>query len=69
VLSRAESLYDEEEQMKTLSRKLADIPKTDDPALLNEAKSLIIRLQGINRRWNIDGLDRFLKERQRELFF
>jgi hypothetical protein len=55
--------------MRTLSKKLADIPKTDDPSLLGEAKSLIIRLQAMNRRWNIDGLDRFLKNRQRELFF
>lgn len=49
--------------------KLASIAKTDDPALLEAAKAIIIRLQAMNRRWNIDGLDRFLKERQRELFF
>ena len=55
--------------MQILSKKLADIPKTDDPNVLSEAKSLIIRLQAINRRWNIDGLARFLKQRQRELFF
>jgi hypothetical protein len=55
--------------MQELSKKLAAIPKTDDPALIEEAKSLIIRLQAMNRRWNIDGLGRFLKERQRELFF
>lgn len=59
----------EESQMQELSRRLADIPKTDDPSLLEEAKSLIIKLQAINRRWNIDSLGRFLKERQRELFF
>jgi hypothetical protein len=69
VLSRAEALYREEDQMRELSMKLSAIAKTDDPVVLDEAKSLIIRLQAMNRRWNIDGLGRFLKERQRDLFF
>ena len=55
--------------MRALSKELAAISKTEDPILLAEAKSLIIRLQAMNRRWNIDGLGQFLKERQRELFF
>lgn len=55
--------------MKLLSRRLAAIGKTDEPWVLAEAKNLIIRLERMNRRWNIDGLDRFLKERQRTLFF
>lgn len=69
MFSRAESLYNEENQMKDLSRQLAGIRKTDPPEMLEEARTLIIRLQGMNRRWNIDGLDRFLRERQRELFY
>lgn len=55
--------------MKQLSQRLVKIPKTDDAALLQEAKELIIRLKTINRRWNIEGLDRFIKQRQQELFF
>lgn len=55
--------------MELLSRRLAAIPKTGDERLLNEAKDLIVKLTAINRRWNIDGLDRFLKERQKDLFF
>lgn len=55
--------------MQALSQKLAEIPRTDDPSQLDEAKLLISRLQAMNRRWNIEGLDQFLKQRQRELFF
>ena len=55
--------------MKALSQKLAAIPKTDVPELLKEAKQLIIKLQAMNRRWNIEGLNKFLIDRQRELFF
>lgn len=55
--------------MKRLSEQLAAISKTGDAAQLREAKELIIRLKTINRRWNIEGLDLFLKERQRDLFF
>ena len=55
--------------MRRLSKKLAAIPKTRDERLLSEAKELIIRLKTINRRWNIDGLDRFIKDRQKDLFF
>ena len=55
--------------MKELSRRLAVIPKTDSPELLGEAKQLIIKLQAMNRRWNIEGLNKFLIDRQRDLFF
>jgi len=69
VFSRSESLYNEEVQMKELSQRLAAIPKTEAPELLEEAKKLIIKLQAMNRRWNIEGLNKFLIDRQRELFF
>ena len=55
--------------MMQLSKKLAAIPETTDEKILNEAKELIIRLKAINRRWNIDALDQFIKDRQRVLFF
>jgi len=69
VFSRSESLYGEEEQMKRLSQKLAAITKTGDENALIAAKDLIIRLKTMNRRWNIGRLDRFLKQRQKDLFF
>jgi len=69
VFSRAESLDREEEQMQVLSKQLANIAKEDGGIALDEAKSLIGRLHSINLRWNIAGLDLFLKERQRSLFF
>jgi len=69
VFSRSESLYNEENQMKELSRQLAGIRKSDSPEMLEQARQLIIRLQGMNRRWNIEGLDRFLRKCQKELFF
>jgi hypothetical protein len=69
VFSRSESLYNEENQMKELSRQLAGIRKSDTPEMLEQARQLIIRLQGMNRRWNIEGLERFLRKRQKELFF
>ncbi|MFO7557219.1 MAG: hypothetical protein R6X10_00180 [Desulfobacterales bacterium] len=55
--------------MKELSQRLAAIPRTGGPDLLKEAKQLIIRLQEMNRRWNIEGLNKFLIQRQRDLFF
>jgi len=69
VFSRSESLYNEENQMKELSRQLAGIRKSDSPEMLEQARQLIIRLQGMNRRWNIEGLERFLRKCQKELFF
>lgn len=54
--------------MKELSMKLSSISKTDDEALLEEAKRVIRKLRKINLRWNIAGLTEFLKERRRELF-
>jgi hypothetical protein len=55
--------------MKELSRRLAEIPKTKDPAVLEEARGIISRLHSMNRRWNIPELKQFLLERQRELFY
>ena len=55
--------------MKELSRRLAAITKTDTPEILEEAKKLIIKLQAMNRRWNIEALNKFLIDRQREIFF
>jgi hypothetical protein len=57
----------EPDQMKALSRTLAAIPKTKDPALLEEARLIISKLHSINRRWNIPKLHEFLLQRQREL--
>ena len=55
--------------MKDLSRQLAQYRKTDSPERLVQARQLIIRLQDMNRRWNIEGLERFLRKRQQELFY
>lgn len=69
VFSRAESLENEQGQMKELSMRLARIPKTRDPTLLAEAKAIIVQLREMNIRWNIKELHCFLNERQKELFF
>jgi hypothetical protein len=69
VFSRAEALENEEGQIKALSQKLAAIPRTEDPALLEEARKLISKLHAMNKRWNVPELNRFLIERQKELFF
>jgi hypothetical protein len=55
--------------MKELSRRLAAIPKTKDPAVLEEARGIISKLHSMNLRWNIPELKDFLLQRQRELFF
>ncbi len=55
--------------MEALSKALAGVSISDPPEVLHEAKQMMIRLYGMNRRWNIAGLDAFLKERQRALFF
>lgn len=68
VFSRAESLEDEEVKMRELSKRLAGIVRSRNPKAMAEARRLITRLHDINRRWNIPALDRFLKERQRDLF-
>lgn len=68
VFSRAESLEDEEMKMHEYSRRLAVITKTDNPAILEEAKMLITALREMNMRWNIPQLHQFLIERQKELF-
>ncbi len=55
--------------MKELSKRLAAIPKTKDPAVLEEARGIISRLHSMNLRWNIPELKQFLLQRQRELFY
>jgi len=55
--------------MKELSRRLATIEKTSDPADLEEARGLLTKLHSMNRRWNIPELKQFLLKRQKELFF
>ncbi|MGW8322606.1 MAG: hypothetical protein ACWGSD_13730 [Thermodesulfobacteriota bacterium] len=55
--------------MKELSRRLAAIQKSSDPAVLEEARGLLTRLHSMNRRWNIPELKQFLLQRQKELFY
>ena len=55
--------------MKELSLRLLSISRTDDQALLDEARKIMTKLKRINLRWNIAGLDEFIRERQKELFF
>ena len=69
LFSRAEALENEDEQMKELSKRLAVIKKDEGPVRLREAKVIITKLRQMNLRWNIDQLDVFLKQRQKELFF
>jgi DNA repair exonuclease SbcCD ATPase subunit len=69
LFSRAEALENEEEQMKELSKRLAAITKGSEEIRLKEAKAIISRLRAMNMRWNIESLNQFLTQRQRELFF
>ena len=69
LFSRAEALENEEEQMKELSKRLAAITKGSDEIRLKEAKAIISRLRTMNMRWNIEALNQFLTQRQKELFF
>ncbi len=69
MFSRTESLEEEPDRMKELSQRLAEIPKTKDPALMEEARGIISRLHSMNRRWNIPELKQFLLQRQRDLFY
>ena len=69
MFSRTESLEQEPDQMKELSRQLAAIEKTSDPAVIEEARGLLTRLHSMNRRWNIPELKKFLLQRQKELFY
>ncbi|MEE9420763.1 MAG: hypothetical protein V3W43_14885 [Desulfatiglandaceae bacterium] len=62
-------MENEDEQMKELSKRLAAIPRGAEEVRLKEAKVIISRLRAMNMRWNIEPLDRFLTQRQRELFF
>lgn len=55
--------------MKELSKRLAAIPRTEDPALLEEARGIISKLHSMNLRWNIPELKQFLLQRQKELFY
>jgi hypothetical protein len=69
LFSRSEGLEREEEEMRELSRKLAAIPRSEDKVMMKEAKQIITKLRQMNQRWNLKGLDDFIKSRQRELFF
>lgn len=69
MFSRTESLEEEPDKMKELSKRLAAIPRTADPALLEEARGIITTLHSMNMRWNIPELKQFLLRRQKELFF
>ena len=69
MFSRTESLEQEPEQMKELSRRLAAIEKTTDTAALEEARGLLTKLHSMNRRWNIPELKQFLLQRQKELLY
>ena len=55
--------------MKELSKRLAAIEKTSDPAALEEARGLLMRLHSMNKRWNIPELNKFLLQRQKDLFY
>jgi hypothetical protein len=69
LFSRAEALETEDEQMRELSKRLAIISKGDGDVRLKEAKVIISKLRAMNLRWNIESLDRFLLERQKELLY
>jgi hypothetical protein len=69
LFSRAEALENEDEQMRELSKRLAIISKGDGDVRLKEAKVIISKLRAMNLRWNIESLDRFLLERQKELLY
>lgn len=55
--------------MKELSKRLAAITKGSEEIRLKEAKAIISRLRSMNMRWNIESLNQFLTQRQKELFF
>jgi len=55
--------------MKELSKRLAAISKDAEPERLQEARVIIAKLRSMNMRWNIDGLTKFLRAKQKELFF
>jgi hypothetical protein len=69
LFSRAEALENEDEQMRELSKRLAAIPKGAGEIRLKEAKVIISKLRAMNLRWNIDSLDHFLLQRQKELLY
>lgn len=69
MFSRAEALENEDEQMRELSKRLAAISKEEGDVRLKEAKAIISKLRAMNLRWNIDALDRFLLQRQKELLY
>ena len=69
MFSRTEALERETVQMKELAARLASIPRTQDPALREEARGLISRLHTMNQRWNIVGVREFLIQRQKEILY
>ncbi len=68
MLSRAEGLEQEQQKMKDLSLILSSIHSTDSEEKLEEARNIISGLRKMNLRWNISGLEGFLKKRQTDLF-
>jgi len=55
--------------MRELSERLAGISPTAGDQELAEARQLIAKLRNMNLRWNVPELAKFIKSRQRELFF
>ena len=55
--------------MRELSKRLAAIPKGADDNRIKEAKVIISKLRSMNLRWNIEALDRFLLQRQKDLLY
>ncbi|MDY6933539.1 MAG: hypothetical protein SVZ03_04860 [Spirochaetota bacterium] len=69
ILEKAELIEQEDSEIIDLSRRLVAIQKTDDSDLLSEAKRIITKLREVNLRFNNPNLDRFITDRQRELFY
>ncbi|MCP4753499.1 MAG: hypothetical protein GY866_21625 [Proteobacteria bacterium] len=55
--------------MRELSKRLSVISREADEIRLKEAKAIIARLHTMNMRWNIESLNTFLIQRQKELFY
>lgn len=67
VLHKAEALDDEEEVMKALSRRLAELTEDASDIERDEAREIIRQLSAFNLRWNVAALDDFIAERQTTL--
>jgi len=55
--------------MEELAARLAAIPRTQDPALREEARRLISKLHAMNQRWNIARMREFLIQKQKEILY